>query len=53
MKYKVTKVYVVEAANKAEAVDAVAKDPDTLEFVSIKPVEISSWKDSIKKQLTG
>jgi hypothetical protein len=38
MKYKVTKVYEVEAANKQEAVDKVVKDPNTLMYVSVTEV---------------
>ena len=51
--YKVTKVYVVEANSKQEAVDKVVKDPDTLEYVSVKPVENKGFFKTVKDQILG
>ena len=51
MKFKVTKVYIVEAQTKVEAVEKITKNPDTLEYVTVKPVDESSgWGEQIKKQ---
>ena len=56
-KYKVTKVFLVDAASKQAAVEQVTTDPgELLEFVSVieqpgqKP---ASWKTTLVKQLTG
>lgn len=55
-KYKVTKVFLVEAASKQEAFAKVAAEPgELLEFVSVKeqPGSGSGWSKSVVKQLTG
>ena len=55
-KYKVTKVFVVEAASKEAAVAKVTDEPgELLEFVSVieQPGGQSGWTKSLKKQLTG
>ena len=57
-KYKVTKVFTVDAASKPEAVERVTNEPgELLEFVSVVLVAESApqggWKDSLVKQLTG
>jgi len=53
-KYKVTKVYIVEASNKVEAVDKVTKDPgELLEYVSAKKVENPGFLGQVKQQLIG
>jgi hypothetical protein len=53
MKYKVTKVYEVEAASKQEAVDKVVKDPNTLMYVSVTEVVSKTFWAQAKQQLTG
>jgi hypothetical protein len=57
-KYKVTKVFLVEAASKQAAVEKVTNDPgELLEFVSVieQPGSASAtgWKASVRKQLVG
>ena len=57
-KYKVTKVFVVHAASKQEAVERVTNEPgELLEFVSVilvaEPDPQGGWKASLVKQLTG
>jgi hypothetical protein len=60
-KYKIIKIYVVEAANRIEArskfVDAHSnnKEDEYLEHISIKEADThtNGWKDSLKQQLTG
>lgn len=52
-KYKVTKVYVVEASSKSEAVDKVVKDPDTLQYVSVSLQVDGGFIGAVKKQLGG
>jgi hypothetical protein len=55
-KYKVTKVFLVEAASKPEAVAKVTADPgELLEFVSVieQPGSGSGWRKSVAKQLLG
>lgn len=57
-KYKVTKVFTVEASSKQEAIQKVTDEPgELLEFVSVfeqpgSKTE-SGWKTSLRKQLTG
>ncbi len=57
-KYKVTKVFVVQAASKQEAVERVTNEPgELLEFVSVvlvaEPDPGGGWKAGLVKQLTG
>lgn len=55
-KYKVTKVFVVEAASKEAAVAKVSAEPgELLEFVSVieQPGGKSGWGNALKTQLTG
>ena len=57
-KYKVTKVFVVQAASKPEAVERVTNEPgELLEYVSVvlvaDPVPQRGWKISLVRQLTG
>lgn len=52
-KYKVTKVYEVEAQNKQEAIDKVIADPDSLMYVSCSLVYTKNWTDQAKEQLFG
>jgi hypothetical protein len=52
-KYKVTKVYEVEARNKEEAVQKMQNDPDTLMYTSVYLVTDKSWTGIVKEQLTG
>lgn len=53
MKYKVTKVYIVDASNKVEAVDQVVKNPDSLQYVAVSEVVDKGFLNQVKKQLTG
>ena len=53
MKYKVTKVYIVEASNKQEAIQKVQADPDTLEMMFCSKVEEKGFLGAVKSQLTG
>lgn len=53
MKYKVTKVYIVEASNKAEAVEQVVRNPDSLQYVAVSEVTDKGFLNQVKKQLTG
>lgn len=53
MKYKVTKVYLVEAENKVEAVGKVVKDPDSLQYVSVSEITDKGFLNTVKNQLTG
>lgn len=53
LKYKVTKVYVVEASSKSEAIEKVVSDPDTLEMMFCSKVEDKSFIGQVKSQLTG
>lgn len=57
-KYKVTKVFLVEATSKVEAVAQVTADPgELLEFVSVieqsQPKSQAGWTRGVVKQLTG
>ena len=55
-KYKVTKVFLVDAASKQEAVAKVTTEPgELLEFVSVieQPGGQSGWTKSLRKQLFG
>ncbi len=57
-KYKVTKVFMVQAASKQEAVERVTNEPgELLEFVSVILVAESApqggWRTTLVKQLTG
>jgi hypothetical protein len=57
-KYKVTKVFLVEAVSKQEAVAKVTTDPgELLEFVSVseqaQPKTDAGWTKTLAKQLTG
>ena len=52
-KYKVTKVFIVDATSKQEAVDKVVANPDTLEYVSVKPIEEKGWLKTAKEMVTG
>ena len=57
-KYKVTKVFLVDAASKEEAVAKVTAEPgELLEFVSVieqgQPKAESGWRKNLVKQLTG
>jgi hypothetical protein len=57
-KYKVTKVFLVDAESKEEAVAKITADPgELLEFVSVieQPGSTSGsgWGKSLVKQLTG
>lgn len=55
-KYKVTKVFTVEAASKQEAVDKVTNEPgELLDYVSVflQAEGKSGWKASLRKQFTG
>jgi hypothetical protein len=54
--YKVTKVFLVDASSKPEAIAKVTDDPgELLEFVSVieQPGSQSGWRKSVVKQLTG
>lgn len=53
MKYKVTKVYIVEAPDKAEAVEVVLENPDSLQYVAVSEVTNQGFLNQVKKQLTG
>ena len=53
MKYKVTKVYIVEASSKQEAIQKVQSDPDTLEMMFCSKVEEKGFLATAKQQLTG
>ena len=55
-KYKVTKVFLVDASSKEEAIAKVTAEPgELLEFVSVieQPGGESGWRKSLVKQLTG
>jgi len=52
-KFKVTKVYIVEAKSKAEAVDKASQNPDSLEMVFVKELPNTGVLDTVKKQLLG
>jgi hypothetical protein len=55
-KYKVTKVFLVEAASKQAAVQQVTDEPgELLEYVSVfrQADGQSGWKASLRKQLVG
>ena len=55
-KYKVTKVFTVDAASKQEAVAKVLDDPgELLEFVSVvlQAESPAGWRTSLLKQLAG
>jgi hypothetical protein len=56
-KYKVTKVFMVEAKSKEEAVAKITDEPgELLEFVSVilQPTTGGSgWTNGLVKQLTG
>lgn len=52
-KYKVTKVYEVEAASKSEAIEKAQKEPESLMYVSVYLVEEKGWMGQVKQQLTG
>ena len=57
-KYKATKVFVVQAASKQEAVERVTNEPgELLEFVSVivvaEPAPQGGWKTTLVKQLTA
>ena len=55
-KYKVTKVFLVAAASKEEAVAKVTDEPgELLEFVSVieQPGGASGWRKGLRKQLLG
>jgi hypothetical protein len=52
-KYKVTKVYEVEAENKSEAIEKVNRDPDLLMYTSVYVVLDKSWSAQAKEQLFG
>jgi hypothetical protein len=51
LKYKVIKIYIVEAANKKAAIEEVNKNPDTLETTIVKEVVQEGWGGTLKKQL--
>lgn len=57
MKYKVTKIFVVEATDKQQALSLLKNEQDALkylEYVSIKEQEVSEgWTKALKDQLTG
>jgi hypothetical protein len=53
LKYKVTKVYIVEASSKQEAIQKVQSDPDTLEMMFCSKVEDKGFLGAVKSQLTG
>lgn len=57
MKYKVTKIFVVEATDKQQALGQLKNEQDALkylEYVSIKEQEASEgWTKALKDQLTG
>ena len=56
-KYKVTKVFVLAAASKQEALTQVVQNTDeTLEFLSISeqaPERSNGWLQTAKHQVTG
>jgi hypothetical protein len=55
-KYKVTKVFLVDAPSKQEAIAKVTDEPgELLEFVSVieQAGSHTGWKASLRKQLTG
>ena len=60
-KYKIVKIYMVDAQNrisarqKFTAAQAINKEEEYLEHISIKDAEplTNGWADSFKKQLTG
>ena len=55
-RYKVTKVYVVEATSKDEAFGLIKQNgSEYLEYISIQEVTEpkKSWTGEIKSQLTG
>lgn len=52
-KYKVTKVYEVEAGSKSEAIEKAQREPDSLMYVSVYLVTEKGWGAQIKEQLTG
>jgi hypothetical protein len=55
-KYKVTKVFTVDAASKEDAIAKVTAEPgELLEFFSVteQPGRLPGRKTSLRKQLTG
>lgn len=52
-KYKVTKVYEVEASNKAEAMAKVEKDPESLKYVTAYLLYDVGLAGELKRQLFG
>ena len=54
MKYKITKVYVVDANDKEEARKKIAQDGDKyLEFVSYRDLPVEGFGQAVKRQITG
>lgn len=53
MKYKLTKVYEVEASSKEEAIEKITKDPETLVYVSVTKIVDKGFWAQTKNQLTG
>jgi hypothetical protein len=54
MKYKITKVFVVDANDKEEARTKIAKEGDKyLEFVSYRELQSQGVFESVKKPITG
>ncbi len=57
-RYKITKIFVVDASDKQEAFQKLKTEQDALkhlEYVSIKDLsaEQGEWTNAIKQQLTG
>ncbi len=56
-KYKVTKVFMVEAGSKLDAVDKVTKHAaETLEFISVigqAPEKPQGWRSAVRTQVSG
>lgn len=54
MRYKIIKIYIVEARNKSEAIEIMTKNQDTLQTTIVKEDDVpQGWAGGFWNQLRG